>query len=1031
MNRIASFVLAGLLASSNLWAQADGNKGQIAGAVYDQNQAVIPNAKVRIINQRTGFSRELTTNEFGQYRAVLLDPGVYNVEASSAGFALNRVEGVVLNVGSTVNVDLVLRVEETVTTIEVGATLINTALPAPSTTISATAITNLPINGRRFQDFAVLTPTVQVDPQRGQLSIAGQRGIYANIMLDGADYNQPFFGGIRGGERSNSIFTVPQSAVQEFQVVTTGYAAEYGRSTGGILNTITKSGSNQFHGDAFYLLRHKEMGAKDPVQNIASLETQHQYGASVGGPIMRDRFFFFGAIERQDASQPRQVLFSQLINFTPTTASREAYEFLRSEERPFRQTNDGVAATVRGDYQTNQGHRLTMRYNVSDAEAVNAVSVGGALSPFTSRAFSNDGIEKDRTHTGTLQYTHLFSPYVLNDIRFTGTYEERPRLSNSELPQVTAGSPAVAIFGARNFLPTTQNDKRWQITDGLSLTRGVHTMKFGVDYSRITAAQIFGFNQFGAFSIAGSNVETILDILGTGGSIPNRFDSTAVTYDRQLGNLTASMGLHQFALYAQDSWRVNHKLTLDFGLRWEAQYNPAPEANNNDLINQVRGFTFPNGAQLDPTRINDSTKQFMPRFGFAYSPFSGSRRTVIRGHSGLFYGPTPLLVVAGPSNNFRRPPGDVSIRLAPVGNLTVYQQLLAVGIDLNQFPLNALPVISVEKVQEASARALGGQPRDPFVGANLIAMASDFRNPRAFQAGVGFDTEVVSNFLVGAQFNYVNAVNLLRNRDYNLPMPFLRQGDLSQRPNFGLRSGGRRPIPTLGSIWVRESSARSMFRGVTFSAQYRARKLQFGAFYTWSESFSDDDSERDATGVNYMDSFNLRQDYGYARGDIRHQYTSYAVYTLPWGFEISGTFRARSGVPVNPLTGGDTNEDFGNNDRAFRAPGVPLPRNSFRNRAVVNNDFRVLKNFYLGKDTTRIQFSAEFFNLLNLDNVVYSGVNGGIFGGTYGLGIDAQGQPVAVDPRFLRLRLADGSYDRVNSQAGTPLQVQFGLRFFF
>jgi outer membrane receptor for ferrienterochelin and colicin len=1031
MKSLALCLLPALLASTNLWAQADGNKGQIAGTVYDQNQAVIPNATVKIVNRRTGFTRDLSTNELGQYRAVLLDAGDYNIEVSSSGFAVNRIEGLILNVGGTVNADIVLRVEETTTTIEVGATLINTALPAPSTTISSTAIANLPINGRRFQDFAVLTPTVQVDPQRGQLSFAGQRGIYANIMLDGADYNQPFFGGIRGGERSNSIFTVPQSAVQEFQVITTGYSAEYGRSTGGILNTITKSGGNQFHGDAFYLLRHKEMGAKDPVQNIASLETQHQYGASIGGPLMRDRFFFFGAIERQEASQGRQVLFTQLINFTPTAASREAFDFFQSDQRPFTQTNDGLAATIRGDYQTNQGHRLTLRYNFSDAEAVNAVSVGGGLSPFTNRAFSNDGIENDRTHTGTLQYTHLFSPSVLNDIRFTGTYEERPRLSNSETPQVTAGSPALGTFGARNFLPTTQNDKRWQITDGLSVTRGTHTMKFGVDYSRITAAQIFGFNQFGAFSIAGSNVETILDILGTGGTVPNRFDSTAVNYDRQLGNLTASMGLHQFALYAQDSWRVNSKLNLDFGLRWEAQYNPSPEANNNDLINQVRGFTFPNGAQLDPTRINDSTKQIMPRFGFAYSPFSGSRRTVIRGHTGVFYGPTPLLVVAGPTNNFRLPPGDVSIRLAPIGSLTVYQQLLAVGIDLNQSPLNALPVIPIEKVQEASALALGGAARDPFAGANLVVMASDFRNPRAFQAGIGFDTEVVSNFLVGAQFNYVNAVNLLRNRDYNLPVPFLRDGDLSQRPNFGLRTGGRRPLPNLGSIWARESSAQSMFRGVTFSAQYRARKLQFGSFYTWSESFSDDDSERDATGFNYMDSFNLRQDYGYARGDIRHQYTSYATYSLPWGFEVSGTFRVRSGLPVNPLTGADTNEDFGNNDRAFQAPGVPFSRNSFRNRAVVNNDFRVLKNFYLGRDTTRIQFSAEFFNLLNLDNVVYSGVNGGIFGGTYGLGMNTQGQPVPVDPRFQRLRLADGTYDRVNAQSGTPLQAQFGLRFFF
>jgi hypothetical protein len=253
--------------------------------------------------------------------------------------------------------------------------------------------------------------------------------------------------------------------------------------------------------------------------------------------------------------------------------------------------------------------------------------------------------------------------------------------------------------------------------------------------------------------------------------------------------------------------------------------------------------------------------------------------------------------------------------------------------------------------------------------------------------------------------------------------------DQSQRPNFGLRSGVVRPVSALSSLTVRSSSARSMYRGLTLSSQYRAKRMNFGAHYTWSQNYSDDDTERDATGFNYMDLFNFRQDYGYSRLDIRHQFTSYATFSLPGGFEIGGTFRARSGLPINPTTGADTNGDFNNNDRPFRAPGVPFERNSFRNRAVVNNDLRVLKNFALG-EVKKIQFSAEFFNLLNLDNVVYSGTNGGLFGGVYGLGVNAAGQTVAPDPRFMRLRL-NGAYDRQNAQSGTPLQVQFGLRFFF
>jgi hypothetical protein len=1015
------------------FSQADANKGQIVGTVYDQNQAVIPNAKVKIHNVRTGLDREFVSNEAGQFRAVLLDPGQYEMSVSSSGLAEAKYEGLVVTVGSTVTVDVVMQVQSTTTTVDVGASLIS-ILPAPSATINSQAITNLPINGRRFQDFAVLTPTVQVDISRGQLSFAGQRGINSNIMLDGADYNQPFFGGIRGGERSNSIITVPQSAIQEFQVVTTGYSAEYGRSTGGVLNTITKSGSNQFHGDAFYQLRHKELGKKDPVQQIASLETLQQYGGSVGGPIKSDKLFFFGAFEGQKSRTPRLVQFAQLIGRTGTPATQEALDFFKSQEVGFKQTNDAYAMTARVDHQTSAGHRLTFRYNFSDASADNAVSVGGAISPFTNRTVSNDGIEKDRIHNGTAQYTRILSPTMVNDFRFAGSYEERPRLSNSALPQVAAS--VIGTFGARNFLPTTQDDRRIQLSDSMTVTRGAHSMKFGFDYNYLTTGQVFGFNQYGGFAIAGSNIDTLLDLLGTGGAIPNRFGSNDVTYSRQIGNMIAAFKMHQVAAFAQDNWRVNNKLTLDLGLRWEGQWNPQAEGGNQSVIDRVKGFPFPNGLTLDPTKINNSTKQFAPRFGFTYTPCTAcSHRTVIRGHTGLFYASTPLIVFAGPSNNFRIPPGDVSITLSPTATQNVYQQLLAVGVDLNATPLGQLPVIPIETVQRASALALGGTARDPFAGAALLAQAADFRNPRAVQAGLGVEREIVSNLVVGTQFNFVNTSYLQRNQDYNLPLPLIRPGDVSLRPTYALRNAPilqTRPIPSLGSITVRASSARSMYRAVTFQAQYRTRKLQFGAFYTWSQNYSDDDTERDASGFNYSDPQNFKLDYNYSRQDLRHQYTSYGTFSLPLGFELSGILRFRSGLPINPVTGADSNEEFGNNDRPFSAPGVVFKRNSFRNRAVWNDDLRVLKNFKLGNDTRRIQFSAEFFNLFNIDNVVYAGANGSsTTGGVYGLGIGANGQPVTVDPRFMRLRLADGTYDKTNSQVGSPLQIQLGLRFFF
>jgi len=998
------------------WSQSDANKGQIVGTVYDPNQAVVPRAAVKIRNLETGFTRELTANEVGQYRAVLLDPGRYEVTAQAPGFAATAVSGLVLNVGSTVSADIKLQVASTTTLVEVGETLVNVA-PAASRVVDRRALQDLPINGRRFQDLALVTPTVQVDPQRGQISIAGQRGINSNVMVDGTDYNQPFFGGIRGGERSNLIFTVPQSAIQEFQAVATGYAAEYGRSTGGVLNAITRSGSNQLHGEAFYQLRHKELGLKTPF-NRQSLETLHQFGGAAGGPLRKDQLFFFGALERQTTRNPRLVFFPQLRRVTPNPNTAEAYNYFLSQETPFTQTNDGVALTARADQQFAGGSRLTLRYNFSDGNALNSTTVGTRIEPTIDRALSNNGTEKDRTHTGSTQFTWILKPTLVNDLRFAASYEVRPRLTNSPTPQVSA---VVGRFGGVDYLPTVQDDMRLQINDSLSWIRGAHTVKTGLDYNRLGTFQTFGFNQFGAFALSGTDVNLHLDILSLGGSVPNRFDDRSVTYRLQIGNLLAKFRMHQAAMYAQDSWRLRPSLTLDFGLRWEGQWNPSPEANNTALINQVRGFRFPIGA-FDPTLIPDSPAQFMPRFGFAWTP-SASRRTVVRGHTGVFYAATPMLLFAGPMNNYRLPPGDVSIQLPRSGS-TVYRDLLAVGVDLNRYSLDKLPILDLATVQRAASG--GGAAPDPFRGANLLAMASDYRNPRSFQAGLGADSELARNFLAGLQLHYVNTVHLQWNRDYNVPLPVLRPTDKSLRPFFGLRSGTPRPISTLGSLWVRESASRSMYRGMTLSAQYRTQRLQFGAFYTAAQAYSYDDNERDASGVRYENSFNLAPEYGYSDLDMRHQFTGYAVASLIWGIEVSSTFRATSGRPIDPRTGADSNEDLGGADRAYKAPGVPYQRNSFRNRGYRTVDFRFLKSFPLS-ERARLQFSCEMFNMFNFDNVVYSGTNL-----NYGLGIDpATGNPLPPPATFMRLRLADGAYDPVNIQLGNPFQAQFGLRLIF
>jgi hypothetical protein len=1042
---LAAFsLLLSIGAPSVAWAQASANKAELVGTVLDPNGAAIPGAKIRVVNVATGFNRDLTSTEAGQYRAVAIDPGRYDITATAQGFAETKLSGVVVTVGSAITLDIPMSVQATTTTIEVGETLISDVQTSPAATVNSNSITNLPINGRRFQDFAQLTPTVvATSGTRNQLSFAGQRGINSNVMLDGGDYNQPFFGGIRGGERSGTIITVPQSAIQEFQVVTTGYTAEYGRSTGGVMNTITKSGANEIHGEGFWQVRHRELSAQNPIPinipgqgltKVTPSETLYQYGGSVGGAIKKNKLFWFAAAENQNATTPRQVFFAPLSNLTPTPATQEGFNLYRGFEGPFDQTNRATALMGKLDYQFERGHRLTARYNWSDSIEKNALSVGGDLNPFSNAALSNEGQELDTIHNGALQFTAILSPSMVNDFRFLGSAEVRPRLANESIPGLNA--TLIGQYGTRSFFPTTQSDKRWQFADALSITSGKHTFKIGADYNYLTASQAFGFNQFGFFTVSAPNITDQLDILGTGGTIANRFDSPFVSYSRQIGNTLASFDMHQLAFFLQDSYRVNRALTLDFGLRYEAQFNPAVEANNDAILNQVENVRFPLGVTFDPRSIKDAPQQWMPRFGFAWTPFQEGGRTVIRGNMGIFYAATPMLSFAGPNNNFRTPPGDVSLTITPTGGRTIYQAFQAAGLDLNSANLAALPLIPIEVVQRASAFMLTGSTTgsaaNPFNNASVIGAAADFANPRSYQGGLGIETELTKGWTFGVQFNYINTVRLQRNRNYNLQAPILIPGDASQRPNFRNVNiaGGQptvpRPVPGLNQITIRDSSARQMYRSMVLQSQYRKRRLQIQAFYTLAENFSDDDSERDAGGFTYTNSFNLRDEYGYSNLDIRHSFVANGVYTLPWGFEIGAIGRYRTGTPIDARANLDVNQDGNNNDRPYRGPGLPFRRNEFRNRSFKTFDLRVLKNINLG-ERLRVQISAEMFNLFNFENVVFAGQSN-----IYGQGFLPNGGFAPIDSRFLNPLLPNGDFNaNTTEQLGRPLQAQFGVRLFF
>ena len=1107
-----SFALLLMLSISAVaMAQSEATTGRITGTVKDSAGAGVPNASVTVSNPANGSSQTMTTNENGEFNAVQLKPGDYTVEVTAPGFGKSTQTGYHVEVGSALTANIALGVGAVNEEVLVTAASVETTQVQTTTNINDTAISSLPINGRRFQDFVLATPTAQIDPSRGQISLVGQRGINGNVQIDGADYNNPFFGGLRGGERSNQAFTIPQGAVREFQVVASGYNAEFGRSTGGVINVVTKSGTNDFHGGAFYVIRPQNDAHKNAFSQIAA-PTQKQFGGSFGGPLpipnlshkddpmlylQRDKAFFFVAYEQQKLLQTRAVLMNNLraagINSgTIASGIDEALQFSLGKEGPYSQTNDAQVFLTRFDFNFSQKHQANFRYNYSKNTAQNAVTAGTSLTPTTNSATSNNGTEGDDTNTFVGQLTSFFSPTVVNEFRGQYSKENRPRLANELSPEIRAN---YGIFGTVNFLPTTESDYRVQFADNLTVIRGAHTMKFGGEYNFSKASQVFAFRQFGSFSFNfggtdASSVIQILRILSAGGNTTtanangnttgtildptNRFDDNRVRYGRQVGNGLLTLSSPQYAGFAQDSWRVTPSFTLNFGLRYEAQIMPQPDTSNTALTNAVVGTTLPLGA-VDPRVIASQKNQWAPRGGFAWDPWKDGKG-VIRGYTGIYYAATPILSLAAPLNNFRTPAGDLTLNLptsCPAGSPsstlptsvnTVFKQFNSIGVNLNNFPLSALPVLTIAQVQQINsnvATACGGT-FNSLAGLQVVAGTNGLRNPRSVQFGLGVEREVARGLTVGANFDYVKTSRLNFNRDYDLPTPIIRAGDMSQRPFFGVVSSTvigaqNRPIAALGNsgyVQVRDSSGRSLYKAFTVRAQLRRKFGQFDAFYVLSKNNDSDSTERNATFATYENAFNLAPEYNFSALDRRHVFSVNTVIHAPWGFELAMNGRILSGAPIDVsvsgivapagsgltaaqyaalvtlqnATTGDLNQDTTFPDRPFVAPGVSSLRNSYRNRGLKFADLRVQRNFRLG-EKVELAPSLEVFNVFDFQNITYASTTATNYGNP-GINERTGEKLAASNPTFLALRDSAGNLLLTNSP-GSPLQIQFGLRLKF
>ncbi len=904
--------------TSFIYAQSQATTGLIQGSVVDPNGAVVQGATVNIKNTQTGFERNVTANSDGFFSAPLLPLGKYLVTTDASGFTKSVLENVELTIGQTLTLKIEMKIGGSVETVDVSteATGVETGRTELATEINSRSVENLPINRRDFSRFAQLTPGVSIvqGPDGDEITINGQKGIQNNISIDGSDANNPFFGEQRGGQRP--AFTISLESVKEFQVVPVGASAEFGRSSGGFINVVTKSGTNELAGSAFVYFRNQKLSSQNPDAVKANLPTEdfrnYQFGANVGGPIKKDRAFFFVAYERNDGlSNKPNSIDARLINIFATRFNDP------NEQGTIKRTNVADVVLGKVDFQINNNNLLTVRHNYSRAEQVN----GTFDVPTWGR--SANGRETSKSNSFITQLVTNFSANLLNEFRFQYAKEERPRFYDGpDLPDTTIGTfdgTTSYRFGRPFFLPTPANDTRFQFTDNFTVIRGNHTVKFGADINRVKPSQTFiGFARgryiFAAPTIDGA-IQGFQDYI-------NGVSASALALYLQfapIGNRTVeeagTQAFSQFepGVYVQDNWNVRKNLTLNLGLRWEGQYQPSSITQPQDtrygqFLNDPR---FPS----DGT-IPDFTNGWQPRVGLSYSPGKDGK-TAIRFGGGLYYARIPGLVLAGPRNT----DGVIA------GNI---------------FFANFLcPTVAVCPQYPGIVPTAGFTPFNP----GIAVFERNFKNPQTVQLSASVERELVKNLSLTVAFNFARTVHLTR---------FVNRGD-------GILYGGTSPFERadgsgVGEIRSTESSASSQFKGLSFIVNKRfSNRYQFQANYLLSYDRSDDDNERDPFSYRYADPRNLRPEYGYSDRDQRHRFNAFATFTLPYDINFSPIFQARSAQPTSVAN-------------RTPSPGVIIQRNTLRlNNQFYSLDVRVTKVFKLTEKMS-LEGIFEAFNLTNSRN---------------------------------------------------------------
>lgn len=961
--RFCALVVLILTLAVTAFAQSQATTGNIEGRVLDPNDAVVPNTTVTAKNQETGFERTTTVDEDGNYRLILLPPGQYNVSVnpgSSQGFASMQLENVSVTVGSKTSLDIKLEIRHEQITVDVTseAPTVETGRTSISTTINERAIQNLPVNGRNFLDFATLTPGVIRDQNReGDLSVGGQKGTLNNLQVDGTDNNNTFFGQSFGRTGVRPPYQFSEESVQEFQVNQNGFSAEFGRAGGAVINVVTKSGTNDFHGGAFEYFRDESLNAQTPQLKASQFQRGlpnkrpplqiNQFGGRLGGPIKQNKAFFFFTYDGQRQQLPNFLdppnFFAQPANIQALLSPKlDTYQINRNQD----------VLMVKGDISLSKNNQLSLRLNHQNFTGKNNEFTG----TLGTEEHSGASIAKTTTFSGALISTITSS--TTNEFRFQVAKDREPGEANSSQPeaQINTGS-GFLLIGRNNFSPRETTIKRLQFIDNLSYLRGRHNFKAGIDVNRDRIFNFFPGFFSGQYTFTYASFGT-----NTPSAFAQSFAGAGTTGATTHPNST------DFALFVQDDFRLNPKLTLNLGVRYDKQFMARPPVQNPDPALLAAG--------LDTSRQPNDSNNFGPRAGFSYAP---NEKTVIRGGYGIFFGRTTAIMLGTAHSN---------------NGINILGVTLTCTVVLNPCPTypNAFTTA-------------------PTAGANipnLFLFAKDYQQPYVQQGRLGIEREIMKDTTLSVTYLYFRGVHLSRTRDVNLSPPVATtaidqvtgQTFVVQRfPGTGATPAAQftsatplRPNLRFNRINLFENSANSRYQGLAIQGRRRFSQThvpffegggsQFLLSYTFSKAEDDKPDQTSVVPGGGDDSkvaenpFDLRNEWSYSDADQRHRLVfssvievgrvksrSKVLRALFNDYTISGITQLQSGFAYSAQVGADLNRD--GNSRDDRVPG--FARNSFRTPAVYQSDLRITRTIRTS-ETTRLRLILEGFNIWNRAN---------------------------------------------------------------